>query len=101
MALHYASNDHAPALDNAEVAVLLAVLLPNRLAQEHAPELAAAQSAENRVGLHYSRFRPRARIRSLAHQALGTRRFSKCRSNPRGWASAPSGPALDCATESS
>jgi hypothetical protein len=38
MPLHYAPVGHALVLDNAEVAVLLAVLLPNHLAQEHAAE---------------------------------------------------------------
>jgi hypothetical protein len=87
MTLHHASIGHAPVLDNAEVAVFLAVLLPNRPAQKHAAELAAAQPAENRVGLHYSRFWPRVRIPPLARQGLGARRFSKCSSNPRSWAS--------------
>jgi hypothetical protein len=38
MPLHHASADHTFVLDNAEVAMLLPVLPPNRLAQEHAPE---------------------------------------------------------------
>jgi hypothetical protein len=38
MPLHYAPVGHALVLDNAEIAVLLAVLLPNHLAQEHAAE---------------------------------------------------------------
>src|SRR5580765_2174507 len=41
MPLHHAPVSHALVLDNAEVAVLLAILLPNHLAQEHAAELAA------------------------------------------------------------
>jgi hypothetical protein len=39
--LHHASAGHTLVLDNAEVAVLLAVLPANRLAQEHAREITA------------------------------------------------------------
>jgi hypothetical protein len=43
--LHHAAIGNALVLDNAEVTVLLAVLLPNHLAQKHAAELAATSNS--------------------------------------------------------
>jgi hypothetical protein len=58
MALDHAPASHSLVLDNAEIAVLLAVFFPNRMAQEHAAELAATNNTANGIGLDYGLFCP-------------------------------------------
>jgi hypothetical protein len=90
MALHHAPACDPLVLDNAEVAMFLPVLFPNRLPQEHAVALARCPSIGNSVGLHYSCSRPFPCILPLAHQALSAPRFAKYASNPRSRASGSS-----------
>jgi hypothetical protein len=56
--LHHASAGDASIFNNAPVAVLLAVLLPDGPPQKHGGSLSGTPHSRNAQGLHYSRFRP-------------------------------------------
>ena len=73
--LHDAAAVETLVLDDAPVAVRLAVLLSLGASQKHdAANLSASRRAGNRVGLHYSRFRPKLTTSPFANQLLSRRR---------------------------
>ena len=57
------------------IVVVIAILLPNRLAQEHAAELAAAHINSNGVGLHDSRLATLRTSRPLRIKHLPRQNF--------------------------
>jgi hypothetical protein len=72
-------------LDNAPVAVLLAILPANLAAQENmmAADYRHIGSLENRLGRHYSRFPPFSPTPALPGQSLALRKLCDAASNRR------------------
>src|SRR5205823_8599777 len=86
--LHHASPGGPRVLDNAPVAMLLAILPANLAAQEHdGRRLSAHYGLENRLGRHYSRFPPFSPTPALADQSLALRKLCDAGSNRRSRAS--------------
>ena len=81
--LHHASAADTPVLDNAPVAVLLAVLLASRRAQKHdGAQLSAEFTARNRQGLHYSRICAIRGARAQKNKSVTLRNNAKIEANP-------------------
>jgi len=78
MFLHHAPAGNAPVLNNAPVAMLLPVFLPESPPQKHGGRsLSGTPDHRNDQGLHYSRFRPVSGIASSSHQWLSQQKNFK------------------------
>jgi hypothetical protein len=74
--LHNAPAGDPRVLENAPIAMLLAILPANLAAQEHeAANYRHIGDRENRLGRHYSRFAPFRPAASLADQSLALRKL--------------------------